>query len=133
MKIYVNAYLLSCECSFNLVYRHRSVLPIHLQLHPGHVNSYTTKLWYLIGVFSLFDRNELLLVVFQRITNVHFIFSKGVILFINEWVINYCLAIICLPKRVGNLDTEPLQKSCQRSYIVTSITFATQISHGQLS
>ena len=72
--------LLSCECSFT----HRSVLPIYLLLHPGHVNSYTTELWYFIEVLSLFDRNELLLVVFQRITNVHFIFSKGVILFINE-------------------------------------------------
>ena len=57
-----------------------------IYLHPRHVNSCTTEFWYFIGVFTLVNRNELLFVVYQKITNVHFIFSKGVLLFKNEWV-----------------------------------------------
>ena len=59
---------------------------MYLLLHPGQVNSYTTELWYLAGVLSLFERNELLLVVFQLMMKLHFNFSSGVILYINERV-----------------------------------------------
>ena len=47
---------------------------------------YTTELWYLAGVLSLFGSNELLLVVFQLMMKLHFNFSSGVILCINERV-----------------------------------------------
>jgi hypothetical protein len=62
---------------------------MYLLLHPGQVNLYTTELSYLAGVLSLFERNELLLVVFQLMMKLYFNFSSGVILCINEQLVGY--------------------------------------------
>ena len=63
------------ECSFILLYKQRSVFPIYRALQPGHVNSYTTELLYLIGVGSLSEVKQLESILFQLIMNLHGDFS----------------------------------------------------------